>query len=365
VIRRLKPAAFFAARSTGVTGLVMRSQWRTRRLLILCYHGISLEREHEWDGELFMSPEQFGRRLELLKKHRCSVLPLEEALERTVKGTLPPRSVSITFDDGLADFHRKAMPLLKQFGFPATVYVTSFYVSYNRAVFLLACSYLLWKYRDRELGQLPFIGQPTGRVDLRNAEERAAVVRSIHAWKEAEKPSAERQDQALQDLAKCLGADAGELTRSRVLHLMTPGEVAEAARQGFSVQLHTHRHRTPLDESLFAREIVENRQYLQAWTGNSARDFCYPNGDVHPEFPGWLRQLGVTSGVTCEPGLHQVDDDPLLLPRLVDHSGMSELEFESWLSGTGAWIRKFRRGTSGTASRVYGKYPKVLAGNGR
>jgi peptidoglycan/xylan/chitin deacetylase (PgdA/CDA1 family) len=365
VIRRLKGAALFAAKSTGATGLLSRSQWRTKRLLILCYHGISLEKEHEWDGALFMSPERFGRRLELLKKHRCSVLPLEEALERTVKGTLPPRSVSITFDDGLADFRLQAMPLLKLFGFPATVYVTSFYVSYNRAVFLLACSYLLWKYQDRALGQLPFIAGSTEPVDLRKEEERADVVRSILAWKETEKPSAERQNQALQELARCLGTDAEELTRSRVLHLMTPEEVGEAARQGFSVQLHTHRHRTPREESLFAREITENRQCIEAWTGQSPRDFCYPGGEVSPEFPAWLRELGVTSGVTCEPGLHDAQGDALLLPRVIDHSEMSELEFESWLSGTGAWIRKFRRGASGTVSRAYDPHPKVLVGNGR
>lgn len=289
-----------------------------------------------------MSPEHFGRRLEALKKHRCSVLPLEEALERTTKGTLPPRSVAITFDDGLADFHRQAMPLLKLFGFPATVYLTSFYVSYNRPVFLLACSYLLWKYRDREMGPLTFIARAPGSPNLKNEDERAQVVRSILAWKETEKPSAERQDCALQELARSLGSDAEELARSRVLHLMTPAEVGDAARQGFSIQLHTHRHRTPRDESLFAREIVENRQHVQTWTGHPAQAFCYPGGEVYPEFPEWLRKLGVTSGVTCEPGLHGAQDDPLLLPRLIDHSNMSELEFESWLSGVGAYVRKLR-----------------------
>jgi peptidoglycan/xylan/chitin deacetylase (PgdA/CDA1 family) len=342
VIQGLKRTALFAARTTGINELLFQSQWRAGRVLILCYHGISLEKEHEWDGALYMSPEHFGRRLEALKKHRCSVLPLEEALERTNKGTLPPRSVAITFDDGCADFHRQAMPLLKLFGFPATVYLTSFYVSFNRPVFLLACSYLLWKYREREMAPLTFITCAPGPLNLKNEDERAGVVRSILAWMKTEKPSAERQDCALQELARSVGSDAEELARSRVLHLMTPEEVGDAARQGFSIQLHTHRHRTPRDESLFAREIAENRQYIQSWTGCQAQEFCYPGGEVFPEFPAWLRKLGVTSGVTCEPGLHGAKDDPLILPRLIDHSGMSELEFESWLSGVGSYVRKLR-----------------------
>ncbi len=37
---------------------------------------------------------------------------------------LPPRAVVITFDDGYADFHSAALPLLAARGFPATVFVT-------------------------------------------------------------------------------------------------------------------------------------------------------------------------------------------------------------------------------------------------
>jgi len=38
---------------------------------------------------------------------------------------LPPRPVVITFDDGYADFHTEALPILDRFGFAATVFVTT------------------------------------------------------------------------------------------------------------------------------------------------------------------------------------------------------------------------------------------------
>lgn len=38
---------------------------------------------------------------------------------------LPRRSVVITFDDGYADVHERALPILARYGFPATVFVTS------------------------------------------------------------------------------------------------------------------------------------------------------------------------------------------------------------------------------------------------
>ena len=63
-----------------MTSLLSNSAWRRNRLLILGYHGISLDSEHEWDGKLYMSAVQFRRRLELLAEGGCAVLALDEAL---------------------------------------------------------------------------------------------------------------------------------------------------------------------------------------------------------------------------------------------------------------------------------------------
>jgi peptidoglycan/xylan/chitin deacetylase (PgdA/CDA1 family) len=44
-------------------------------------------------------------------------------------GRLPARPVVITFDDGFADFHGAALPLLRQYGFTATVFVTTGWIA--------------------------------------------------------------------------------------------------------------------------------------------------------------------------------------------------------------------------------------------
>ncbi len=275
MLQSVKRGALRAIRASGFDSFLARSRWRSERLLILGYHGISLEDEHEWNPELYMSRDMFAARLELLNKLRCSVLPLDEALGRLKGGTLPPRSVVLTFDDGLFDFHQQAMPLLKSFGFPASVYVTTFYSQFNRPVFYLACSYLLWKQRDRI-----------------SAEQRARALSDVRSWLDIEKPSAERQHEKLAELAENWGADLPDLIEKRILHLMTPAEISDAAAQGFNMHLHTHRHRTPSEESLFTREVEQNRGLLREWTGQRSLHFCYPNGDVVPEFLPWLRKHG-------------------------------------------------------------------------
>jgi peptidoglycan/xylan/chitin deacetylase (PgdA/CDA1 family) len=123
---------------------------------------------------------------------------------------------------------------------------------------------------------------------------------------------------------------------------MTPAEARELASAGCDIQLHTHRHRTPHDRALFAREIRENRARIEAQTSHGAVHFCYPSGVTAPEFLPWLRELGVQSATTCAPGLATAPVEPLLLPRLVDHAGLNAVEFEGWMAGVSEWLPRRR-----------------------
>ena len=144
MLKQLKRTTLSSLKASGVFSVVRNSRWRSQRLLILAYHGISLDDEHEWDASLYMSPECFRRRMQLLKNSNCTVLPLAEATERLFTGDLPERSVALTFDDGNYDFYKEAHPIIREFGFPVTVYLTTFYSHYRKPVFDVVVSYLLW-----------------------------------------------------------------------------------------------------------------------------------------------------------------------------------------------------------------------------
>ncbi len=312
----VKRSALALLKSAGVFRAFERSGWRQSGVAILCYHGISIEDEHEWDPSLYMSPADFERRLEILKKRRYAVLPLAEAIKRVYARDLPPRSVAITFDDGSYDFYCRAWPLLRAYGYPATVYLTTYYSEYNRPVFNTTASYLLWKAHRR--------GEWRGLLE--EAEARGM--------------DAQRKDELLAALAAAAGVDYCELLRKRLLHIMTPAEVAELAAQGCDVQLHTHRHRTPEDRDLFLREIRDNRERIEEFTGKSPVHFCYPCGVYRPEYLPWLAAEGVVSATTCENALARPDSNRLLLPRFVDHANLSPIEFEAGISGLTLALRK-------------------------
>jgi len=168
----------------------------------------------------------------------CNVLPLGEGLDRLYAGTLPPRSVVLTFDDGTYDFYRKAYPLLREFRMPATVYLTTYYCDYNRPVFDVMCSYLLWKARGQKLVLAGSSGREPGR-GRGNTEFR----------KEA-KLSGKQKDELLITLAgKNCRSTMNRFARNGFCHIMTAGEAAEVARGGIDLELHTHRHRVSIHEA--------------------------------------------------------------------------------------------------------------------
>src|SRR5688572_23354390 len=123
MLKKLKQTTLGTLKTSGVFRLVENTRWRQRRLLILAYHGISLDDEHQWDPSLYMPPDAFRRRMQLLKDSNCTVLPLAEALKFLYREDLPEKCVALTFDDGNYDFYKNAQPILRDFGFPATVYL--------------------------------------------------------------------------------------------------------------------------------------------------------------------------------------------------------------------------------------------------
>lgn len=335
MLKKLKQVTLSGLKTCGAFTLVRESKWRQGRLLILSYHGVSLEDEHEWDPDLFMSPAGFQARMEILRKHGCTVLSLDDALQRLYTNDLPDNCVALTFDDGHYNFYTKVHPLLKDFGFPSTLYLTTFYVNYNRPVITSILSYLLWKGRDTTLNLQEIIGQE-GKFELANKAARTAAYNCLIEFSQQQKLSAVDKDALAAKLARHFKVDYDALCTKRILHLLSAAEVRQLAVDGVAIQLHTHRHSLPFDQELFKREIADNRNSIHGITGTSPRHFCYPGGEYTNAFLPWLEQMNVRSATTCEPGFATRNTHRLLLPRLVDHSSLSLIEFESWLTGVAA-----------------------------
>jgi peptidoglycan/xylan/chitin deacetylase (PgdA/CDA1 family) len=337
MLRQAKLFALKAARSSGASSAVLMSSWRRSRLLILCYHGISLADEHLWNPGLYISPALFQARLQALHDHGCSVLPLGEAVERLYAGTLPERSVVLTFDDGFVDFHQHAWPMIKAFSWPVTVYLTTYYSDYNRPVFDPTCSYLAWKSKQTELQWPEIFGSSPVRL---GGADSTRVGHAVKEFAIQNKLSGQEKDALLSEFAARLGVDLSDILRRRILHLMNGAEVQQVAAEGADVQLHTHRHRIYRNRPRFQQEIEDNRSRIQALTGSDPKHFCYPGGFRLPQVPQWLREFGVRTATTCDPGLASPSSDRMLLPRILDAPSLTQAEFEGWITGINSFMTR-------------------------
>jgi peptidoglycan/xylan/chitin deacetylase (PgdA/CDA1 family) len=88
---------------------------------VLMYHSID---NQDKETKLSVSPESFARQMEFLHKHHYNVVGLDKVVAyMQKKEKVPPRTVAITFDDGLYNNYQNAYPVLKKYGIPATVFV--------------------------------------------------------------------------------------------------------------------------------------------------------------------------------------------------------------------------------------------------
>jgi hypothetical protein len=193
-----------------------------------------------------------------------------------------------------------------------------------------------------------FTGQDR-TTHLRDLDAREAALAQIRAFAREQKLSADEKDSFAASLAAHLDVDYAALLEQRTMHNLTPDEVGKLAAGGIDIQLHTHRHRTPLDRQLFLREIDDNRKSIYEMTDRNPKHFCYPSGVYDLKFLPWLREAGVISATTCESGFASRGSNELLLPRFLDNTTLSPIEFESWLTGVSAALPQRRVGVRALA----------------
>jgi len=331
----LRRCLLYVLRSMGV--FIIARRLTKGRLRIVCYHGVSLSSEHEFHGELFVTPATFRKRMNALSQLRATVLPLREALDRLDSGRpLPECPVVITIDDGWHSTYRHAARIALEHRFPVTIYVTTYYVENQVPVFNLLVLYILSK--GSHLG----FEKKGSYFSLRYDPDKWRFARRLIEFGESECTLEERQ-RFLALLARIYRVDLTEIVSSGSFRLMSKEEIGELAGSGIDVQLHTHRHRVPRqDHELLKREIADNRAVLQRLVSNPLEHFCYPSGDYHPGDDEWLRELGIKSAVTCESGLNDRDTPRFALRRYLDNELMSQIEFEAEICGMFELLRQAR-----------------------
>ncbi len=92
---------------------------------VLCYHKFG-----DRSTKMTISVSRFREQMQYLKDNDYRVIPLQEFIAfLNGKRQIPKRAVVLTMDDGHRSIYEAAFPVLKEFGFPATLFIYTDYIN--------------------------------------------------------------------------------------------------------------------------------------------------------------------------------------------------------------------------------------------
>ena len=245
-------------------------------------------------------------------KSWLNIVPLDEAVIRLKAGTLPERAACITFDDGYADNHDVALPILQRHGLKSTFFVATGFLDGGR----------MWN--DTVIESVRLTPLPVLQLDSLLGPEFAALSVDTVAKKRAviQGIIGALKYRSLEDRTVL----ADQIARVARVHLptglmMTSGQVRALRRAGMQIGAHTVTHPilANLDGVATRAEIANSKRELENLLDERVGLFAYPNGkpgvDYNAESVAVVRELGFDGAVSTRWAASTLGTDVYQIPR--------------------------------------------------
>jgi peptidoglycan/xylan/chitin deacetylase (PgdA/CDA1 family) len=292
-------------------------------LLVLIYHRVLAERDPILSGE--PTAEEFAAQMDLVAA-TCNVLPLSEGVTRLRSGSLPPRAVSITFDDGYANNRELAAPILKARGIPATIFVATGFIGRGR----------MWNDTVIEAVRAagPRLDLSTlglGAFELSDTAARIQAIGTILPKVKYLEP-AQRLERA------SAIADLAGIARETA-PMMNEQQLRELESFGIEIGAHTVTHPIlcAIGADAARQEIAASKATLESIIGRRVGLFAYPNGrpgrDYDASHVALVKGCGFDAAVSTAWGAAGRKVDTFQIPRMLPWDS-SPLKFAARLLRT-------------------------------
>lgn len=276
-----------------------------QRLSTLIYHRVLNESDYLRPGE--PTVEQFDWQMKLLSKY-FTPLALADAIERLCEGTLPANAVCVTFDDGYADNLTAALPILKTWGIPATVFVATGFLDGGRMWNDTVIEYV----RLSKNSVLDLAGIGLGVYPLGTRVERLRATTDLLA---AVKYTDLEQRNTIVEYLESTSPHLPDYL------MLTSKQLKELHLNGVEIGGHTHSHPilAKLESSVAYEEIKTGKNILEDTLDHDVSLFAYPNGkadkDYHAEHVNLVKRAGFSAAVCTDWGVSVSTTDRYQLRR--------------------------------------------------
>ena len=256
-----------------------------------------------------MDRERFDRTMRAVVR-AFRVLSLADAVRHLRQGSLPARSLVITFDDGYADNEQIALPILQRHGLSASFFIATGFLDGGR----------MWNdtviecFRRCDVPHVDLGAWGLGVLPLATPlQRRQAIDRLLPKIKYLD--LAARED-ALARLQAALGRPVlpDDL-------MMSHAQVRRLHAAGMGVGGHTVRHPilTALTDAEAHHELAQGKAELEAIIDAPVLHLAYPNGgpdlDYDMRHVAMAQALGFEAAVSTATGVARAGDDLFQLPR--------------------------------------------------
>lgn len=312
------------------------SRWVQARVfggaVILGYHRVADVAHDEY--EICVSPEHFAEQMEVLSKY-ANPMSLSRLMNHLKAGSLPAKSVAVTFDDGYVDNLHTAKPILEKFAIPATVFVCTGYAGrefwWDELERLVMTS-------ESALGSLRLQGresphvwhQPEGSREAGLAVRRKFRAALYHFLLGVD---IEEQLRMMDEIRKWADVPL-QSTPARALN---HEELLELAEIGL-IELGSHTRHHPMLPQLSREaqkmEIETGKKDLEALSGKPVVGFAYPNGRATKDAKRLVRETGFAFACTSLQDVVRPNGDLYALTRF----WQKNVGGENFLRGLRLWM---------------------------
>jgi peptidoglycan/xylan/chitin deacetylase (PgdA/CDA1 family)/CelD/BcsL family acetyltransferase involved in cellulose biosynthesis len=306
--RRLRDRYELSLTGNGKLPKISWSRRAESTARIFCYHRVNDQN----DPFLTATPiHVFETQMAYLARH-YRVLSITQLLQHLEAGESSETVVGITFDDGYRDNYQNAFPILKRYGLPATIFLTTGVIDSHEPLWF---EQLATAVRTTSKESLDLEVDIPRRFWMRTDAERLASNNEIFSLLRVLGDGERRV--WLQDILRRLGV-SGELRQGS--EMLEWEQIRAMNANGIDFGGHTvsHPFLSKLAPTQASWEISECKRRIEAELQRPVDYFAYPNGraeDFSPANKELLRAAGYRAAVTTIWGANFRSTDPMELRR--------------------------------------------------
>ena len=304
---------------------------------IFMLHGIHPDGHKQNSG---ITPGLLRQFFDYLKKHRYQVVSLSDYIKALLNREDTYKAVVFSVDDGYRDFYLNAFPVFHEYGYPATIFITSDFVEKKLFFWWDTIEYAINSTSEKEI-DLQFMGR--GRAPIADARQKNEIIGIVTRYCKT-LTNKDKLD-LVKALVTKLKVDISDQPSGKYEPLSWD-EIKLMLQHGINFHPHTKTHpiisSVPVAEQ--REEVTISKRIIESKLDTAADIFCYPNGqwnDFTEETITELKAAGYIAAVMGVDGFDNTKADTDMF-RIKRFGIPYEPElFKQYISGLEFFKRRF------------------------